>query len=84
MGGWENTLLLPQDCIVLFSQLVVQEVESDEAGYDKGLKVSYWFSYDRDRFVLKYGKGYIMEETTIMSYVGVQRPFLVFTHVSRV
>jgi hypothetical protein len=28
--------------------------------------VAYWYSYDRDNLVLKYGKGYIMEETTIL------------------
>ncbi|XP_074641784.1 uncharacterized protein LOC141899408 [Tubulanus polymorphus] len=31
-------------------------------------KIAYWYSYDRDNLVLKYGKGYRMEETTIMTH----------------
>ncbi|CAC5403890.1 unnamed protein product [Mytilus coruscus] len=30
--------------------------------------ISYWYSYDRDNLVLKYGKGYRMEETTFLTY----------------
>ena len=30
--------------------------------------VGYWFSYDRDLMVLKYGKGYQMKETTLLMY----------------
>lgn len=37
-------------------------------GIECGELVSYWFSYDRDALVLKYGKGHIMEETTLMTY----------------
>ena len=37
-------------------------------GYETHRKISYWFSYDRSRLVLKYGKGYRMEETTLMKY----------------
>jgi len=35
-------------------------------GLEEGKKVSYWFSFNRDDRVLKYGKGYIMEQTTIL------------------
>jgi len=38
------------------------------AGYEPTNRVAYWFSYDRDLLVLKYGKGYIMEETTLMTF----------------
>ena len=37
-------------------------------GLEKGSNVSYWLSYDRDRLTLKYGKGYRMEETTLLVY----------------
>jgi len=36
-------------------------------GLEKGKKVSYWFSFNRDDRVLKYGKGYIMEQTTLLT-----------------
>ena len=39
-----------------------------EAGYEENEKISYWLSFDRDRLVVKYGKGYFMEETTILEY----------------
>ncbi|XP_069136227.1 uncharacterized protein [Argopecten irradians] len=38
------------------------------SGYDADKKISYWFSYNRDSLVLKYGKGYTMEETTELVY----------------
>lgn len=41
-------------------------------GLEEGKKVSYWFSFNRDARVLKYGKGYIMEQTTLLTY---QFPF---------
>ena len=37
-------------------------------GYEPNSKISYWFSYDRDRLVLQYGKGYVMEETLLMKH----------------
>ena len=33
-------------------------------GLEEGKKVSYWFSFNRNDRVIKYGKGYTMEETT--------------------
>lgn len=44
------------------------KVNNQLVGYEKGRKISYWFSYDRDLLTLKYGKGYRMEETTLMKY----------------
>ena len=37
-------------------------------GTEENLLTSYWFSYDRDACVLKYGKGYRMVETTLLQY----------------
>lgn len=42
-------------------------IHEKESGIEKG-KISYWYSYDRDNLVLKYGKGYRMEETTILTH----------------
>ena len=47
-----------------------------ELGVEDG-QLTYWYSYDRENLVLKYGKGYHMEETTLMSYnflAGVTGP----------
>lgn len=38
-----------------------------KAGLEDGKKVSYWFSFNRDDRVLKYGKGYVMEQTTLLT-----------------
>ncbi|XP_033645874.1 uncharacterized protein LOC117305177 isoform X2 [Asterias rubens] len=43
----------------------LKRVEGAEYGVENG-KQTYWYSYDRDNLVLKYGKGYRMEETTMM------------------
>ena len=43
-------------------------VKGQPVGYEEGRKISYWFSYNRDRLELKYGKGYQMEETTLMTH----------------
>ena len=37
-------------------------------GLEEGEIVSYWLSFDRDERVLKYGKGYIMKETTLLTH----------------
>lgn len=42
-------------------------VQHQSVGYEEGRKISYWFSYDRDLLTLKYGKGYRMTETTLMT-----------------
>ena len=38
-----------------------------KSSLDEGEKVSYWLSFDRNQRILKYGKGYIMEETTLLT-----------------
>lgn len=38
----------------------------EDVGYEEGCKLSYWLSYDCNNLVLKYGKGYRMNETTIL------------------
>ncbi|CAI8031069.1 hypothetical protein GBAR_LOCUS17619 [Geodia barretti] len=43
-------------------------VNLEQVGYEPGKKISYWFSYDRDLLTLKYGKGYRMEQTTLMEF----------------
>lgn len=37
-------------------------------GLEVGKKVSYWLSFNLNDRILKYGKGYIMEQTTLLSY----------------
>ncbi|CAG2219578.1 unnamed protein product [Mytilus edulis] len=44
---------------------VLSSVRKKGSGIEDG-KISYWFSYDRDNLVLKFGKGYLMEDTTIL------------------
>ncbi|CAC5369313.1 unnamed protein product [Mytilus coruscus] len=51
---------------------VLSSVRKKGSGIEDG-KISYWFSYDRDDLVLKYGKGYRMEETTILVHDFLQR-----------
>ena len=36
-------------------------------GLESEVITTYWLSYDRDNMIIKYGKGYAMEETTLMS-----------------
>lgn len=45
----------------------LKRITGTGCGAEEG-KVSYWYSYDRDNLVLKYGKGYRMEETTLMTH----------------
>ena len=35
-------------------------------GLEPGLLATYWLSYDRDNRTIKYGKGYAMEQTTLL------------------
>ena len=41
---------------------------NEKVGFVKGRKVAYWFSFDRDRLIVKYGKGYIMTESTLLTH----------------
>ena len=43
-------------------------VNNESVGYEADRKISYWFSYNRDLLTIKYGKGYRMEETTLMTH----------------
>ena len=46
---------------------LTEVVESKTSlGLDKEVITTYWLSYDRDNMTLKYGKGYAMEETTLL------------------
>ena len=47
---------------------LARTIKSKKFGYEPDYKIGYWFSFNRDRLVLKYGKGYIMEETTLLEY----------------
>ncbi len=37
-------------------------------GAEPNILLSYWLSYDRDACVIKYGKGYVMVQTTLLKY----------------
>ncbi|XP_033726711.1 uncharacterized protein LOC117316282 [Pecten maximus] len=50
----------------IYSRL--KRTEHPDSGYDEEREITYWFSYNRDSLVLKYGKGYTMEETTCLQY----------------
>lgn len=68
-GGNSLVLLIGNKRAVFLKYNDGQHVQlaSADDGLEEG-KVSYWYSYDRDNLVLKYGKGYRMEETTILKY----------------
>jgi len=55
----------PGHCV---PQVLAVSKEGEKAGYEENEKISYWLSFDRDRLVVKYGKGYLMEESTILEY----------------
>jgi len=38
-----------------------------DGGLEVNRKVSYWYSFNRNERILKYGKGYFMEETTLLT-----------------
>lgn len=47
----------------------VQDIKHpDKVGVQYDRLTTYWYSYDRDGLVLKYGKGYTMEETTHLTH----------------
>ena len=46
---------------------LLAEVHNEGVGYNKQ-DTSYWFSLNRNSLVMKYGKGYFMEETTLLTY----------------
>ena len=52
-------------------KVLVEKTEED-IGFEPDTIISYWLSYDRDRMVVKYGKGYYMEETTLLRYAFLE------------
>ena len=48
--------------------MVTGTVKNEHVGFEENRKISYWLSYDRDHLTIKYGKGYRMEDTTLMTY----------------
>lgn len=49
-------------------QVLLAEKYGDDIGCDPEHLVTYWYSYDRDACILKYGKGYRMVETTLLQH----------------
>ena len=49
-------------------QFILKSITDQYSGVDKGRKISYWLSYDRFHYTIMYGKGYRMEETTILKF----------------
>ena len=47
---------------------LLTEIHGEGVGYDPDAVTAYWFSLDSCNLILKYGKGYFMEETTILSF----------------
>ena len=47
---------------------VLNVIEQEGAGLDADELTIFWLSFDRDQLVVKYGKGYCMEETTILEH----------------
>ncbi len=45
---------------------IVNQKSFHGIGLEQGLLSTYWLSYDRDKMTVKYGKGYAMEETTLL------------------
>ena len=43
-------------------------------GYAPEQKIAYWLSYNRDLLELKYGKGYVMSQTTCLDYGYIGKP----------
>ena len=43
-------------------------------GYAPEQKIAYWLSYNRDLLELKYGKGYVMTQTTCLDYGYLGKP----------
>lgn len=66
------SLVINHDRVQFFlggeSVKLLAEVCKEGIGYDPEKITSYWFSLNRDSLVLKYGKGYFMEETTLLCF----------------
>lgn len=71
-GDYRLSVQIEKDHVVFIKSKGDQKEQLSEthkkgSGIEQG-KISYWYSYDRDNLVLKYGKGYRMEETTILTH----------------
>ena len=47
---------------------VIAETTARQPGFVPKKITSYWYSFDHNNLVVKYGKGYIMEKTTLLEY----------------
>ena len=45
---------------------IVNQKSFHGIGLEQGQLTTYWLSYERDKMTIKYGKGYAMEETTLL------------------
>ena len=72
IGDYRLVLHIEKDKVLFIkweggTQRTLSFTQGKECGLENG-KIAYWYSYDRDNLILKYGKGYRMEETTILSH----------------
>ena len=75
MRGYVEIQVLKEKAVFAFrtpgrdTRVKVQYGQStgEKGGLEEGKRVSYWLSYDRNQRILKYGRGYIMEETTLLT-----------------
>ena len=47
---------------------VLAKTTENNPGFVPGVITTYWYSFDHSNLVVKYGKGYVMEETTLLQY----------------
>lgn len=50
------------------TKTTLTSLHNEAGGMEYNNTVSYWFSYDREALLLKYGKGHVMTQTTLMEY----------------
>ncbi len=48
--------------------VVEAKTTAKNSGYVSGRITTYWYSFDHQNYVVKYGKGYVMEETKLLEY----------------
>ena len=70
--GYVEVEIKPEEAVFKYRKPGVGQIERgrSKTGKNVGLeidkRVSYWFSFNRNDRILKYGKGYFMEETTLL------------------
>jgi hypothetical protein len=57
----------PKYPVETLKKVVTSDFFGDNVGIEPDTMCTYWLSYDSDRMVVKYGKGYCMEKTTILT-----------------